>query len=559
MLEKNKTWAVIALMFLFAAVFFRNTASDLPLIFKKDLLAHDESSNSVVAANITRKFFPPMVRVNPLVDEQKIWMEGPYWQHIPPLFAYVPYVFFQLDGEVTIEVKRLSFAFLILLTGLIFIWGVYQYRKNVGAAIAGTVAAIAWVNTPFTHELVTGYAFGVSDIVLAFSVVCSFVAILWYLKRDRGERIMYPMWKLALVGSIVALPIMVKNLLGAIPAATYIILLLWDNKKINKQFVVAATGFLGILLLYYLPLYFASPETFKKEILIGFLHMQDLEGWGRPWHYYFSNYFPQRYLFDWTWLYFIGLILAIALRFRYKGYKTLWLSGIWFAWNLVAVTLIESKIANFVFQSYLLSLYFIFYSILVLILNLIRGPGEKLISRLQPFLGAAVIVTMVLSGYQAVKLVRQFNVHRAQAYDYQSEREKFYGSAEQMREYGINQKDLVIVHVSDNDCWFRYNVLFLTGAEAKTLLEMSFGFNAKHIKDKYTRMYFVTNELGSMRFGEYTTTEYSLADMPQQQIKNTIDQLITDRQADINQDIEGIKKDKTSCQWLVPDEILNAN
>src|SRR3989344_4719736 len=142
----RKTIVVVILMLVFASLFLRNTRSDFPLIFKKDLLAHDESSNSVVAANITRKFFPPMVRVNPLVEQQGNWMEGPHWQHIPPLFAYVPYVFFQIDGQVTIEVKRLAFAFVTLLTGLLFIFGVYNYKKSLLAAGAATISAILWVN-----------------------------------------------------------------------------------------------------------------------------------------------------------------------------------------------------------------------------------------------------------------------------------------------------------------------------------------------------------------------------------------------------------------------------
>src|SRR3989344_5947442 len=116
----QKTIAVAALMLVFSAWLVRNTRHDLPLVFQKDLLAHDESSNSVVADNLTRKFFPPMVRTNPLVDEQGNWMEGPYWQHIPPMFAYVPHIFFEIDGHVTIEVKRLAFAFVTLLTGLLF-------------------------------------------------------------------------------------------------------------------------------------------------------------------------------------------------------------------------------------------------------------------------------------------------------------------------------------------------------------------------------------------------------------------------------------------------------
>src|SRR3990167_8816782 len=247
--KRRKTMALGILLLVFSAFFFRNVKSDLALIFKKDLLAHDESSNPVVAENIRRNFSPPMVRTNPLNEQQGNWMDGPFWQHIPPLYAYVPYPFFQLDGQVTVEVKRLSYAFVIFLTGLIFILGVYRFGKNIVATSVATLAAVLWVKSPFTHELVTGYAFGVSDIVLAFTVAASFGAVLWYLKEQKESRLNYSWQKITAISLIVALPIMTTNLLGAIPAATFFTLLLRDRNW--KSTLTAALGFVGALALYY--------------------------------------------------------------------------------------------------------------------------------------------------------------------------------------------------------------------------------------------------------------------------------------------------------------------
>src|SRR3990167_10848016 len=128
--KHSKLIVVTMFIMIFATWFSHNVKSDLPLIFQKDLRAHDESSNSTVAANITRQFFPPMIRVNPLDEKQGNWMEGPFWQHIPPLFTYAPYVFFTLDEQVTIEVKRLSYAFVTLLTGFLFIFSIYKFINN---------------------------------------------------------------------------------------------------------------------------------------------------------------------------------------------------------------------------------------------------------------------------------------------------------------------------------------------------------------------------------------------------------------------------------------------
>src|SRR3989338_5770822 len=269
--KHSKLIVVTMFIMIFATWFSHNVKSDLPLIFQKDLRAHDESSNSTVAANITRQFFPPMIRVNPLDDKQGNWMEGPFWQHIPPLFAYVPYAFFELDGHVSIEVKRLSYAFVTLLTGILFIAIVFWFSRNLLAAFAALLASLFWINTPFTHELITGYAFGVSDIVLAFTVVASFGAILWYLKNRKSVS----SYQLIVISLVVALPIMAKNLLGAIPVATLLILLSRDKQSYRKL-LIAGGSLVAALVVYYLPLFLVSPEAFKNGLLVTFSHFNQL-------------------------------------------------------------------------------------------------------------------------------------------------------------------------------------------------------------------------------------------------------------------------------------------
>ncbi len=552
MQKRQKQVIVVVLMLMFATVFIRNTRHDFPLIFEKDLHAHDESSNSVVAANITRKFFPPMVRVNPLNTEQGNWMEGPFWQHIPPLFAYVPYLFFKLDGSITIEMKRLSFAFLTLLTGLLFIFSVYKFRKSLWATGAATLAAILWVNTPFTHELITGYAFGVSDIVLAFTVTASFGAILWYLEHESETRVNYPWQKLATIGLVVALPIIAKNLLGAIPAATFFTLLLRDQiYRIDevaryKKVIAPFAAFLAILGAYLLPLYLSSPVTFKNEILVSFAHFKSLEGWERPRYWYVTNYLPQRYLFGWTWIYYGGLIFGFGVwnfvsRFGDRKDKILLaMTGGWFAWNLIAISLVTSKVPNFIYQTYLLSWFFIIYSLILVVLkvttpDLIRGPLQKIKSK--SLLIGMLVIAIIITGWQSVRFVQAFHAQRAQAYNYQTEHEKFYQLAENLRLQGLNTNDLVVAHTND-DCWLRYYILFLTGTESKTLLEMYFN---TLLLTKYERIFFVDKDL--------SVTEVD---------SKILTQIIDAGKLELESEIQTIKKDKTSCQWLVPDPILNA-
>ncbi|MEO8065700.1 MAG: hypothetical protein ABI643_02490 [Candidatus Doudnabacteria bacterium] len=573
-MRKYQNQIIVAILCLiFTTLFLFNTKSDFPWIFKKDLLAHDESSNSVVAANLTRKLFPPMVRVNPLVDQEGNWMEGPYWQHIPPLFAYVPYLFFNLDGQVSIEVKRLSYAFVLCPAGLLFICGIYRFRQNLSAALAATIAAIFWLNTPFTHELISGYAFGASDIVLAFTVVFGFLANLWYLEKDQELRLNYPIWKFALIGLVVALPVMAKNLLGAIPAATFFGLLIWDHRTINKKVSASVLFFLFLLLVCLLPLFFSSPQTFKSEIFVSFTHFRQLEGWARPWHWYLSDYLPQRYLFRWTWVYYAGITLGIVLSIKYKGERKdkilLGLSGGWFVWNLLAISLVTSKVPNFIYQSYLLSLFFILYALTICVRQVAETFRFRKLWKSEDFRYIYVLalsIALLVTGYESVRFDQAFKSRRAQAYIYQSEHEKFYRTAEEMRALGLTTNDLIIVRVSDSDCWFRYYPLFLTGTESKTLLEMNFGFDPNAIKQKYSRMFFVINktapspdvETHRFELTDYSMVEFDLSSFTSAQIQSIVRSLIDSHQADIQLDISRIKKDKTSCQWLVPDPILNA-
>jgi hypothetical protein len=174
-------------------------------------------------------------------------------------------------------------------------------------------------------------------------------------------------------------------------------------------------------------------------------------------------------------------------------------------------------------------------------------------------MGIILIISTLVTGWQSIRFVQAFNAQRAGIYNYHVENEKFYQAAEQLQKMNVNQNDLVIVRVSDNDCWFRYPIIFLTGAEAKTLLEINFGFDANAIKQKYKRLYIIINRQDSLpKVGDYSYTEFDITKMEASQIENVLTAYLNIHKQDIEQDILRIKKDKTSCQWLVPDPILNA-
>ena len=513
---------VFSLMLLFAILFSEILKSDWELIFKKDLYYHDESVNSVVAANLTRVAFPAMVRVNSLVDEYQIiergdsvrggrwmegWMEGPHWQHVPPLFTYVPLAFFKLDKQVTIEVKRLSYAFVILLTGLIFIFTVYSFEKTIAGAVSATLAAILWAYTPFTRALICGVTFGNSDIVLAFTVVCSFSVLCWYLSKPKQVRRNYSYLRLVFMGAVVSLPVLTKNVLGAIPSATFFTILLYEHRRVNLRLAASFLSFFSCLLLYYGSLYVSSPQTFLYEIFIPFRHFYNYEGWARPWHIFLTNYLPENYLKNQYSLFITGIALGtfvlITGGFKGKSRTILSWSIIWFLWNLLAASTVKSKAPNFIYQTYLLSLFFGLYSVLLICqesftLAPVRAKlKEVLFSRYAQSCSLYLLIALILFSTGAyLCLIRKIERTRSLKYNYGSEREKLYQFGEFAQRNGADTKDLFVLDTSaEYDYWFRYYILFLTGAEARTLDEiMPMEINLDRLKTKYDYVHFVFNQ-----------------------------------------------------------------
>lgn len=81
---------------------------------------------------------------------------------------------------------------------------------------------------------------------------------------------------------------------------------------------------------------------------------------------------------------------------------------------------------------------------------------------------------------------------RAADYNYKSENEKFYHFAEIEQAYGANTNDLFILNSSKNDCWFRYYIIFLTGAESRTFDELlTYNTPIDILQNKYRRIFFV--------------------------------------------------------------------
>ena len=186
--RKIRLTYIFFIIILFSSGFLAFTVQQMPNYFKKDLISYDECTNAVVASNLYRDKFPPRLRINSITKEYQGWKEGPDWQHIPPLFSYVPMPFFWLDGEATIEARRLSYVLVAFLQCLLFMIGISILFKEKRAILIAAIACWLWLLTPFVRGVLTGNYFGYSDIVLSFSVVISMLFVIYIANSIRQKK-----------------------------------------------------------------------------------------------------------------------------------------------------------------------------------------------------------------------------------------------------------------------------------------------------------------------------------------------------------------------------------
>lgn len=500
---------------IFSIGFLAFTYQQMPHYFKKDLMSYDESTNAVVTNNLYKDFFPPRLRINSLTPEYQGWKEGPDWQHIPPAFLYVPIPFYFLDGGgPTIEVRRLSYVFVAYVLGVIFIIGIALLFKEKRATFVASIVAWLWLLTPFVRTVLNANAFGYSDIVLACSVVLSFLLIVGLNKRIHSD---LPVDKNLYVFILLAatVPLLIKNVLGALPLM-YLWIVIFRGLKADKlrktDALLSVLFTVVVCFLYYGACLWKSPEAFKAEFFISFHHFGDYEGWKKPWHYFISNYLPQRYLSFMWWPFVAGLIASIYIWYTSKTTFRKFILGFflsYFLLNLLAVSIVTSKSANFILQGYIFILFFVLYNIIDRVIEYFNElKFEKLIDRLYRMRESVGIVTFTVLGLLIAGNIYQMYELRTGQYNYATEHERFFHFGELTKDVlYADTKSLFILDTDeveypdslvheDPDYWLRYYILFNSGSEARRIEELA-NFSEEfdvltRIKQRFNSVYLVT-------------------------------------------------------------------
>lgn len=506
--KKYSALVLVIFILFFVGLFANFVSANIKPIFAKDLYFHDESSNSVVGANVYRQFFPPQLRLNPLIENYKIsdWLEAKYWMHVPPAFAYIPYPLYVLDGQVSVEMKRLSYALVTLLTGIFFMAIVRVFLKDFKFLLASFVAVALWLNLPYTKDLIMGFQFGLSDILLAFTTVLSFASVA-YFYRHRNEPDRIKTWHYLVIGGLCALPFAAKSMLGLIPFATMILAIIY-RRNFFKSLIYIVAGFVVIAAVFYLPLYLASPKIFVYEFMTSFKHFDNYEGWQRPWNIFFTDYLPNRYLIGkqnmniFFALYALGFVSIFLIKDKTQR-AILLVSGIWFLWNLAVVSFVKSKAPNFVYSTILFGIFFVIANISVIV-GYIFKRFQKFFEKISvKFVNISIVVLLLVSGgfmlltsVEAGVAFAKERVNNAQI----GENAQFYDLSVYGRDQGWNSDDLVIIN-SENAYWLRFYVMFISGSEGVHSGQMedflSQNRNAKNIvMKKYKRVHFIKKSSG---------------------------------------------------------------
>ena len=311
------------------------------------------------------------------------------------------------------------------------------------------------------------------------------------------------------------MPLLVKNALGALPLFLLFVFLIYGYlKKCVPLIQLIYTLLLPLFMcgLYYGTCYWKSPEAFQASFFVSVDHFGNYEGWKRPWHYFITHYLPNRYL-QFMWWPFVGAtVIAIGLWNSMANGTKKFVLTIFFGYfllNLIAVSFVTSKSANFILQGYLFILFFVLYILISKLINVLPGIDtiKNLLFKAHRVLGVvliAIFLALFLANILAIKN------HRTEAYNYVTQNEHFYHFGELSRTVNYsNERSLYVLDTDtltysdsiafkDPDYWLRYYILFNTGSEARRIEEI-IDFNkefsvANKVKYQYDKVYLVTND-----------------------------------------------------------------
>lgn len=269
----------------------------------------DEQVHAVIAKNLLKNPFKPMLMVDPVLPyDFKIWVGNHVWLHKQPLFLWQIALSFKLFGVNILSLRIPS----ILMTALL-VFPIYRMGKIISSKQTGFIAAVLFTSSTFIYQLVSGrIATDHNDIAFLFYVTLSIWA--WFEKEDSEKK-----YWILLIGLFAGLAILNKWMVGLLVYSSWGIIILSDGskrKKISSYFEILISFIITITVALPWQLYIL--KNFPKESIYEFKliskHFSEaIEGQVGDFFYHF-NKIETLFGTDYQYVILISLIVFILSK-----------------------------------------------------------------------------------------------------------------------------------------------------------------------------------------------------------------------------------------------------
>jgi 4-amino-4-deoxy-L-arabinose transferase-like glycosyltransferase len=303
-----------------------------------DLSMWDEVVHANVIKNLADSCCTPHLLNEPWGANYQDWSNTNIWMHKPLLPFYASAAVYKILDKSVFSIRFPALVLFELLVLLTYYVGKKYFNPFVGL---GAVLLLAF--NPYSFELVQGRQFsGLGDIGLAFFTL-AVIAIVFEIIKDPKTK--WFVW--FSVFSVLAY--FCKGGLALIPFGILGIIVLTYQRKLSIFLKFGASIFFFLIPVGLASLYLSGrfPIEYKYEQHMQLAHLwKDIEGWGRPWDYYLTFYWPAMIgflLLPWFWFSTISGLLSLRKK------PQIFVLALSTASFFILLSFGVSKISNFIY------------------------------------------------------------------------------------------------------------------------------------------------------------------------------------------------------------------
>jgi 4-amino-4-deoxy-L-arabinose transferase-like glycosyltransferase len=297
----------------------------------------DEAVHVNVIRNLENNCCTPQLHRQGSGADPRDWTDSHVWLHKPPMPFYAHAEVARLAGRGVWGTRLAAVLLAEALVLLVFLIGVKFFGTWIGLSAATLVAF-----NHYTFQLVQGRQFGgVPDLALACVLMLALSRILAIANS--------PEWRQYVAfGALTGLAFLCKDGLALIP---FVVLALapgaWSWRRHAAGCALALLCAVLVLLppTLYIARLFPLEALFEQQHRVAHL-VRNIEGWGRPFDYYFTVYLARV-----TSPLMLGSIFAATVLglLEARRHPRLAILSLWVAAYLLVLTPAVSKISNFIY------------------------------------------------------------------------------------------------------------------------------------------------------------------------------------------------------------------